>query len=370
MSTKPEITINKLPNYSDKHHTADGHFENEPGEPSPPPQPEMMNSVSKFMSALWKAIREKPDVTEPMPIRKLEKGSKEFEINPDDKSIKVWWLGHATLLLRINNKYIITDPMLSSYASPIPGFFKRVTPPPITEEDLPPISYIIYSHDHYDHLSYDTLTKLKKINPNVTIFGPLGLDRLVNGWNSNFNVIPFDWRTNTTVDGITFTCFPSHHFSRRTMTDAATKLWCSWLFQYTTDNNDTISIYFGGDTALGPHFQEVRNFVGRPIDLALMPVGPQNPESVMRTVHLNPQDVKDMSDVLEAKVVIPIHYGTFPLGHEIETPDLELIRRLWTSDTLLPLKTGGRAEMQINSDGSHSEKFVVQNEEEMLQPNN
>lgn len=370
--SKPQIIINKLPNYSDSHHTADGHFENETGEPSPPPVPEEVDGKSgftKFMGALFSAVRAKPDVITTMPIRKLKKGSEEFIINPEDKSIKVWWLGHATVLLRINNKYIITDPMLSLYASPIKGFFKRVTPAPIDPEDLPPLSYIIYSHDHYDHLSYDTLTKLKELNPNVIIFGPLGLDRLINGWDAKYNVIPFDWRMTTTVDEITFTCFPSHHFSRRTMNDAATKLWCSWLFQYKSNNDDIISIYFGGDTALGPHFREVRDFVGRPIDLALMPVGPLNPPGMMRSVHLNLQDVKDMSDVLQAKVVIPIHYGTFPLGREVETPDLVLLRRCWTNDSLLPLITGGRADLQIDPNGDHAEKFVVQNDEEMLQPN-
>ena len=173
--------------------------------------------------------------------------------------------------------------------------------------------------------------------------------------------MPFDWRTTTTVDDITFTCFPARHFSRRTLTDSATKLWVSWLIQY-----KGISIYFAGDTAIGPHFQEVRNFVGKPIDLALMPIGPQNPAEMMRAVHLNPQDVNDMSEILEAKIVIPIHYGTFALGSQVETPDLVLLKRCWTGDNLLPLITGGYADLNLNDSNS---KFAVYNEKEMLQPN-
>ncbi|KAK8875569.1 hypothetical protein M9Y10_005738 [Tritrichomonas musculus] len=361
--TKPnDIVITKLPNYSDKHHTSDGHFVNEQGDPCPPPPQEPKKAFSGAKQ-FFKFATSGSDVIAPMPIREIKKNSPDFQLKPGDSNIiRVWWLGHPAVLIRINNKYIITDPMLSLYASPVSGFIKRITPAPIAVENLPPISIILYSHDHYDHLSYDTLTKLKDLNPNVKILCPVGVHELINGWNPRFYAMPFDWRTTTTIDDITFTCFPSRHFSRRSLTDTATKLWVSWLIQY-----KDVSIYFAGDTAIGPHFQEVRNFVGKPIDLALMPIGPQNPPEMMRAVHLNPQDVKDMSDILEAKVVIPIHYGTFALGSQVETPDLVLLRQCWTGfDNLLPLITGGYAELNMNDS---DKKFGVNNENEMLQPN-
>lgn len=359
MSEPLDVKYIKLPNYSDVHHTKDGHFTNEPGDPlitsSQEPKPSFSGMKTFFNFAMSNV-----DVTSPMPIRKIEKDSRDFQIS-DDRGIKIWWLGHLTVLIRITNKYVITDPILTLYASPISSnMFKRVTPSPISIEDLPKIDYILYSHDHYDHLSYETLTQLKKLNPDVKILAPLGVDKLVNGWDKNFRVIPFDWRVKSTFDEITFTCFPARHFSKRTITDFGKKLWCSWLIQFSD-----VSIYFAGDSAVGPHFREVRNHVGKPIDLALMPIGPQNPSYMMRPVHMNPMDVKSMSDELEAKVVVPIHYGTFALGCSVETPDLLLLRKLWNGDNLMPLITGGCTELNLDS---NDEKFSVCDESEMLQP--
>lgn len=360
--------INKLPNYSSSHHLSDGHYKNEDGEPIIASEALQTSSFFKSVGKFAKFFASKSDITTPIPIRKITKSIDEFgpinNNNTETSIIKTWWIGHATVLIQINSNYIIIDPHLSDYASPVPGFIKRITPPALTVEDLPPISLILYSHDHYDHLSYNTLVKMKEKFPNVTIFAPIGIDAMINGWNHEFNAFGFDWRTTTTItlpnsaDQITFTCFPARHYTRRSVADTNQRLWCSWLIQY----ND-YSLYHPGDSAIGPHFAEIRNFVGKPIDIAFMPIGPQNPPEVMRPVHMNPEDVKNMSDILEAKSVVPIHYGCFALGQQVEVPDLVLLRRLWTGDNLLPIKVGGRIEC-ING------RFIVPENcvDEMMMP--
>lgn len=357
--------INKLLNYNDSHHQSDGRYKNEEGEPIIAAEALQTSGFFKSLGKFAKFFASKSDITTPLPVRKINNFSDEFTNHMGNSIIKCWWIGHATILIQINSNYIIIDPHLSDYASPVPGFIKRITPPALTVDNLPPISFILYSHDHYDHLSYDTLVKIKEKYPNVAIFAPLGIHTMINGWNDKFSAFGFDWRTETTItlpnsnDQVKFTCFPARHYTRRTVSDTNQRLWCSWLIQY----ND-ISLYHPGDSAIGPHFAEIRNFVGKPIDIAFMPIGPQNPPEVMRPVHMNPEDVKNMSDILEAKCVIPIHYGCFALGQQVEVPDLVLLRSLWTGDNLIPIKVGGRIE-NING------RFVIPENlmDEMMMPN-
>lgn len=341
-------TITKLPNYSNSHHLADGHYQNEDGEPKIASEALQTSGFFKSFQKFAKFFASKSDITEPIPVRKISESTGEFNHdndNPENPSIKAWWIGHATVLIEINSNYIIIDPQLSDYASPVRGFIKRVTPPALTVEELPPISIILYSHDHYDHLSYETLVQLKEKFPKVSIFAPVGIDAMINKWDKKFNAFGFDWRTTTAIslpnseDQINITCFPARHYTRRSVSDTNQRLWCSWLIQY-----KDCSIYHPGDSAIGPHFSEIRNFVGKPIDIAFMPIGPQNPPEVMRPVHMNPEDVKNMSDILEAKSVVPIHYGCFALGQQVDTPDLVVLKRLWEGDNLYPIKVGGRIE--------------------------
>jgi L-ascorbate metabolism protein UlaG (beta-lactamase superfamily) len=117
--------------------------------------------------------------------------------------------------------------------------------------------------------------------------------------------------------------------------DRLSRLWCSWLI-----TASDISIYFPGDTAVGPHFAEVRELAGKPIDLALMPIGPTEPARMMRTVHLNAQDTFDMSEILQARKVYPIHWGAFSLGEKPAVDDIVALRNVWRGDTLEIINVG------------------------------
>ena len=337
------MEIETLPNYTNSHHKK-GTFKNEEGEPRVFGHKQKEN-ICTLVTQLFRH----PDVTHPLPIRHISHS----EFKDDDEGIRVWWLGHATNLIQIGDKFIITDPIFDHHASPSKAFVRRVTPLPLNKRHLPKIDVILISHDHYDHLSEKSLAYIKKRNPDVTILAPLKVDKLINSWDSRYNAQKFDWRQRTTIEGITFTCMPSRHYSRRTLSDQFVKLWCSWLIE--TQNN--VSIYFPGDTAIGPQFAEVRQMVGRPINLALMPIGPQRPSKIMREIHMNPEDARDMAIQLEAETVVPIHYGVFPLGLRVKKADHKVLKECWPEDdTLRILKIGGR----IDFDGT---KFEVISEE-------
>ncbi|KAH0788800.1 MBL fold metallo-hydrolase [Histomonas meleagridis] len=323
MEQEEEVgTPQNLPTYNKDHH-GNGVFVNSPLPPFYPP--------ARFES--FKFWTDKGDVTESLPVRNPTNDFAKRDV------IRVYWLAHATCLIQFNEIFIITDPMFSKYASPIPGFIRRRTPPPCDITDLPPISVILYSHDHYDHLDYSSLCKLRERFPKVKIFAPIGVSNLIEGWGFK-DITAFDWRQYLVYKGIRFTCFPARHGTNRKGYDGNTKLWCSWMV-----NTDQVSVYFPGDTAVGPHFQEIKETMEKPIDLALMPIGPIEPYAMMRTVHLDGKDAYEMSRILGSKQHIAIHYGTFPLGMDPKRPELDILREQWTSsEDLHILKVGGYLE--------------------------
>lgn len=321
-----------LSSYNKNHHL-DGKYENDPNPPIPTVQGEFsIKTPFKFLFG-------KTDVDTSLPVRNPVG---DFKREP---GIRVFWIGHATNLIQINDIWIITDPIFSNHASPVPYTIRRVTPPPCTIEDLPEISLILLSHDHYDHLCADTMKKLYQRFPNLITFAPLGVAELIEGW--GYKSIAFDWRQRLAFKGIEITCYPARHYCSRYGYDRGTRLCCSFLLKY---NN--VTIFYPGDTAIGPHFTEIREDNGAPIDLALMPIGPQNPQQMMRAVHLDPKEAYEMSLNLEAKDCIPIHYGTFPLGTAVEISDVELLRKEWKKDNIHILPAGGFMEW-------NGERFVV-----------
>ncbi|KAH0794394.1 Zn-dependent hydrolase of beta-lactamase [Histomonas meleagridis] len=327
------MTPQLLPSYNQNHHTG-FKFQNDPN----PPKYESQNKVVSIK--LWsRFVFAEYDVTVPLPVV----NTKRYLTN--DESIRVFWIGHSTCLIKIRDKYIITDPIFSNSCAPIRFILRRVTPVPFQINDLPKISVVLISHDHYDHLDVETLFKLKSHSPNMIVFAPIGVSNFISAL-LGIKCVTFDWRQRLSYKGIDFFCFPARHGSSRSMIDGNTRLWCSWLIRY---NN--ISIYFPGDTSVGPHFKEIKNTIGT-VHLAMMPIAPQEPVDTMKAVHLDPSDAYDMSLEIDAQKVFPIHYGTFPLGTKPQVDDIQLLKRVWKKNNLSILPVGGFMEW-------NGQEFVV-----------
>ena len=205
-----------LPTYSDKHHV-DGKYTNEPTSLYSELIREGNHTIFTFMGG-------GNDYLEPVPMRKID---------PSEwatPGIRFWWIGHATCLFQFGQTFVITDPIYSNYAAPVPVMFKRTTPAAIPIDELPPISYVILSHDHYDHLDRKAMLKLGKRFPNMTVLAGLGLAEMMQEW--GLHAIPFDWRQTLTLNDITFTCMPARHYTNRRGYDACWRLWCSFLISY------------------------------------------------------------------------------------------------------------------------------------------
>lgn len=342
-----QIVPTMLPTYNTYHHNGN-EFSNLYGTPWPPDYP------SPKQSQYWKLLLGTPDFTHCAPFRKIP--PEEFHLGA---GIRFWWIGHSTCLFQFGETFIITDPIFTTYGSPIIGYDKRVTPPACSIEDLPKIDYVLISHDHYDHLDRPTMKELQKRFPDMIVIAGLKMDEILSKWVKN--IVLFDWRQTATLpenngsDGINIICFPANHYTNRKGWDGYKRLWCSFLLEY-----HDIMVYFPGDTSLGPHFPELTDFIDRrPIHLVTMPIGPSGPPEIMRMSHLDPKDAYDMSMMINAKKVVPIHWGTFPLGLPPPIPDIDAVeaefRTTNHSNLLYRLKVGGA--LQYNRETDEYELF-------------
>ncbi len=239
----------------------------------------------------------------PLPTIKFNK--KDFAAN---NSNSITWFGHSTILMKLDNKIIISDPVFNN-ASP---FLAILGPPPfkyankITVEDLPNnIDVVLITHDHYDHLDYKTI---KEIHTNVKKFlVPLGNKAHLLKWGVPVNKIEeFDWYDNLSFENINFTFTPSRHFSGRAIRDRFATLWGGWIIK-SKKNNLVIS----GDGGYFDEFKKIGEEFG-PFDLAFIENGAYNPR--WANIHLFPEQGVQSSFDVKAKIALPIHWGKFSLS--------------------------------------------------------
>lgn len=222
----------------------------------------------------------------------------------------VTWVGHATLLVQIEGITFLTDPTWSNRPSPVPLIGpKRYVAPGIAFEDMPPIDFVLISHNHYDHLDLPTLRDLAKQNVDTVFFVPLGNGDLLRGKGIS-NVRELNWGHTATYRAVTIHCLPSQHWSKRSLTDDHKALWASWAV-----TGEQRRFYFAGDTGYFSGFEEIGRKLG-PFDLAAVPIGAYEPQAMMRESHMNPEEAIRAAEDLNARRAVAIHFGTFDLSDE------------------------------------------------------
>lgn len=231
---------------------------------------------------------------------------------------KLIWFGHSAFLLQLDNKNILLDPMLGSTPSPHPwlGGKRYSKELPIEIEKLPHIDAIVLSHDHYDHLDYESIKKLKGKTKHFYV--PLGVGAHLRSWGiSDTQISEMNWWDETKLDGIKLAFTPSRHFSGRGLTDRSTTMWGSWVFLGKQD-----SIYFSGDSGYGPHFKDIGEKYG-PFDFAMMECGQYNEK--WSQIHMMPEETAQASVDVKAKLMMPIHWGAFSLAIHTWTDPVERV---------------------------------------------
>ena len=249
-------------------------------------------------------------------VRKLDPA----DITAFEGGTRLYWFGHSTFLMQIDSTVVLLDPMLSEVPAPHPWLgSKRFSDElPIEIESLPKIDAIIISHDHYDHLDYTSILKLKdKVG---AYFVPLGVGIHLEAWGiSSAKIHEKDWWEETTFKNMQLTCTPAQHFSGRKFNNRKSTLWSSWVIKSKDAN-----IYFSGDSGYGKHFAQIGESHG-PFDLALIECGQYN--TMWPDIHMFPEESAQAGLDLKAKAVMPIHWGAFKLSMHSWTAPILRIRK-------------------------------------------
>jgi L-ascorbate metabolism protein UlaG (beta-lactamase superfamily) len=227
-----------------------------------------------------------------------------LHLNP--KNDILVWFGHASYFMQIDGKKILVDPVFSNSVSPVPFMTKAFKGTNIyTTDDIPEIDYLIITHDHWDHLDYETLLKLK---PKIKkIVCGLGVGEHFEYWGFDKKILEEkDWNEIVTLDsGFTAYILPARHFSGRWV-KRNQSLWISVLLQ-----TPTSKIYISGDGGYDSHFATIGKEFGN-IDFAILENGQYN-ES-WQYIHMLPEQVIQAAKDLHVQRFIPVHNSKFALS--------------------------------------------------------
>jgi L-ascorbate metabolism protein UlaG (beta-lactamase superfamily) len=238
------------------------------------------------------------DVEQSIPPRRLE-----------GNGLLTTLVNHSTVLLQQRGCNILTDPIWSERASPLPRIGpRRRRKPGVSWEDLPRIDAVLISHNHYDHPDLPTLRRLSARGDSTFIVPARGA-RLLHSQNIG-PAHEVDWGESLSLPGFTIHCVPALHCSSRGIYDRNMTLWCGYVIEC-----GERLVYFAGDTAFGCHFARIRETFGSP-HLASLPIGAYQPRWFMSPVHMTPDEAVRAHRILAARTSIAIHHGTFQLGDE------------------------------------------------------
>ena len=234
------------------------------------------------------------------------------------EALRATWLGHTTVLLEVDGRRLLTDPVWRTYSSPV-NFMgpKRFFPNPLPLTAVPPLDAVIISHDQYDHLDPIAIRALAPTG--VPFFCPLGVGAHLRRWGVPARQITELgwWQSTPLAPDFTLTATPARHFSgRRLGLDQDATLWASWVLA-----GPTHRVFFGGDS--GPFaeaFQQIGDAYG-PFDLTMLEIGAADP--TWADIHMGPLVAVAAHQLLRGQALLPLHWGTFNLAYHAWTAPAE-----------------------------------------------
>jgi len=260
----------------------------------------------------WRFISKPDHLLEP--VHKLKFRSDVVFHNPfHPKGLWAMWIGHSTVLIEIDGKRFLSDPVWSKKLSPFGPV--RFFDPPITLDRIPELDGVIVSHDHLDHLDRETIKRLGKRG--VAFYVPLGVGHHLDSWGiPNDQINELDWWDQVSVGkNHVLIATPARHFSGRGLFDRNTTLWSSWIIK-----GKEHTVFFGGDGGMWPGFKDIGDNYG-PFDLSLLQIGAYS--SSWKNIHMFPEEAVQAHLDLKAEVLLPIHWGSFNLAFHTWTDPIE-----------------------------------------------
>ena len=236
-------------------------------------------------------------------------------------ALRVAFVGHATFLIQTQGVNLLVDPVWSERASPLRfAGPKRVNPPGIDFDDLPPLDAILLTHNHYDHMDMATLKRLAHQRP-CPIVTPLGNDTILARGIAKVDARAYDWGDVARIGPLAVHLVPAQHWSARGLFDRRMALWCGFVIETAVGK-----IYVAGDTGYGDGrlFRDIFLKHGA-MRLALLPIGAYEPRWFMREQHVDPEESVRMFEDVDAGQALGCHWGTFRLTDEaIDEPPKRL----------------------------------------------
>ncbi len=233
-----------------------------------------------------------------------------------DSGLFAAWLGHATVLLKIDGFTILTDPVFSTRVGLDLGLFtlglKRLVEPALRVPDLPRIDLVLLSHAHMDHFDLPSLRRIE--NRATTVVTARRTSDLLRV--PRYGAVhELGWGERVSVGPLSVSAFPVNHWGARMRTDSF-RGYNGYVLEA-----GRFRVLFGGDTAATDSFRSLKT--SRPFDLALMPVGAYDP---WIHYHCTPEQAWRMAGDAGSEFFLPIHHQTFTLSRE---PRLEPIERVF-----------------------------------------
>src|SRR5699024_9851622 len=220
------------------------------------------------------------------------------------------FINHSSFLLQFDGMNIVTDPIWSNRASPFQWIGpKRMRPPGLRFEDLPPIDLVLISHNHYDHLDLQSVKDLQQEHDPIFVV-PLGVDKLLYDQGIE-KTISLDWWEDQNINlKLSLTAVPARHFSGRGLFDRNQTLWCGYVL-HTQEGN----IYFAGDSGYGDFFKDIGHKFG-PMRASFIPIGAYKPRWFMEPIHVSPKEAVQVHRAVQSEQSFAMHFGTFPLADD------------------------------------------------------
>ena len=246
-------------------------------------------------------------------------------------STSLTWVGHASFIARLGARLVAIDPIFSER---IQGVVKRISPPGVVPESIPPIDVVLVTHNHYDHLD---VPSLQRIGPEALYVVPLGNAKTLERAGLR-RVVELDWWQSHREGALEITLVPARHWSMRAPWDRNDGLWGGFVLR-----GPEGTAYHAGDTAFFDDFREIGERCG-PIDWAMLPVGAYEPRWFMQPQHMNPEDALKAFELLGARTLVAMHWGTFILTDEPSQEPPARTRegfvKRWSEDRLWVLDVG------------------------------
>ena len=288
--------------YTDLEYYKDGKFEN---------NKQIVNHFERLKKCKLKMFLDFVFTSKNAPKHKLPTIKPTFNDIPED--FAMYWLGHSSVIIELNGKRIIIDPVFKN-AAPVPFVIKRYQESIITRQELPKIDYVFITHNHYDHLEKNTV----KLLNNSHFIVPLGISKILKKWGINENnITELSWNEEFEDESLKIISLPSVHFSGRGLKDNNKTLWSAFVIK---SKNKTI--FWSGDTGYDEKLLEVYKKY-KPFDIIALEIDAWN--NAWPDVHLFPDQVIEITKELQPKYLLPIHWGVFDLAIHPWNESIELV---------------------------------------------